>query len=127
MPRSKIFKLRIYPSHGQGFGCALCSAKFKHHVILSDELGPSPAMSRRSGFFSIAAVQPGLFSIAAIQSKQPTFFRLNFGISNIQRQKYDPGQLPAVAGSWECCSIAEVHCPIFSQVVVVLSLPRISG
>ena len=45
MPRSNVLKLRIYPSNGQGFGCALCGAKLKYHVILSNELGPSPARS----------------------------------------------------------------------------------
>ncbi len=55
MPRSKVFKLRIYPSHGQGFGCALCSAKLKHQ--LSNELGPSPAIMRHSWHFSKSAIE----------------------------------------------------------------------
>lgn len=56
MPRSKVFKLRIYPSHGQGFVCALCSAKLKHHIILSNELGSSPANWSHSPAKSIRQV-----------------------------------------------------------------------
>jgi hypothetical protein len=36
--------------------------------------GGKPAISRRSEFFSIAAVQPGPFSIPAIQSAPPDLF-----------------------------------------------------